>query len=144
MFVTFCAIAAMLVIGFIFSAKNASFMEFSIFFSFVFSFLPLIFFIYASINIHKKYFFSVFLGLVTFCLGLEVYWVKRGWSYGLHYQGLDFLHHSIVKNIVYFSLIYILMGIYYKTRNMAFLHVAILLFCITVSIVAFPWLGESI
>ena len=140
-FSLFCSIA-MLIVGFVFALMNVIFVPLIILFGFVFSFLPFVFFIYASINIHKKYFFSIFVSLVTFCLGLEVYWMKRGWSYGLHYQGLEFLHHSITKNIIFFSLIYILTGIYCKTRNVTFLHVAILLFCATISVVAYPWLGE--
>lgn len=142
-FFLFCSIA-MLIIGFIFSLMNIIFVPLILLFGFVFSFLPFIFFIYASINIHKKYFFSIFISLVTFCLGLEAYWMKRGWSYGLHYQELEFLYHSIAKNIICFSLIYILTGIYCKTRNIIFLRAAILLFCVTISVVAYPWLGESI
>lgn len=143
LFAIFCSIV-MLIAGFMLALINVRLTTLFILFSFIFSFLPLVFFIYASINIHRKYFFSILVSLVTFCLGLEVYWMKRGWSYGLHFQGIEFLHHSIFKNIFFFSLIYILMGIYYKTRNMIFLHAAILLFCVTISIVAFPWLGESI
>ncbi|MES2204520.1 MAG: hypothetical protein V4496_04780 [Pseudomonadota bacterium] len=138
-----CSIA-MLIIGITFASMNVEFVWLIISFSFAFNFLPLIFFIYAAINIHREYFPCIFLALTTLCAGLEAYYTKISLHYGVQFQGINFIHHSIVKNIIFFSLIYILTGIYCKTRNIAFLHVAILLFCITISIVAFPWLGESI
>lgn len=133
----------LLIIGIIFALMNVKLVWLIILFSFVFSFLPLAFFIYASLNVHRKYFPSIFLGLVTLCAGLEAYWTTCNWHYGVKFQGLDFIHHSIVKNVICFLSIYILMGIYYKSRNTIFFHAAILLFCVTISIVAFPWLGES-
>ncbi len=141
-FYAFCGLI-MLIIGIIFILTNLKTDELRIAFSFIFSFLPLAFFIYASLNVHRKYFSSIFLGLVTLCAGLEAYWTTCNWHYGVKFQGLDFIHHSIVKNIICFLSIYILMGIYYKSRNTIFFHAAILLFCVTISIVAFPWLGES-
>lgn len=107
------------------------------------SFFPLAFFIFASIKTEKRYFFLVFFLLVTLCALCNFFWIYNNWSYGLKYQRQAFLHHSLTQNIICFAIIYIFMGIYYKTRNALFHHPAILLFCVTLSIVAFPWLGET-
>lgn len=142
-FALFCSIM-MFIIGFILASMNVIFVPLIILFGFIFSFLPFIFFIYASINIRKKYFFPIFSALITFCMFFDIYWFKRGWHYGAQFQGLDFIHHSIVKNIICFFSLYVFIGIYYKSRNIVFLHMALLLFCATISVVAYPWLGELI
>ncbi len=75
---------------------------------------------------------------------LDVYCFYTGWDYGIRYQGIKFLYHSVIKNIILFLMIYLFVWLYYIKRYRIFLHIALLIFCVTISIIAFPWLGESI
>lgn len=107
-----------------------------------FNFFPFGLFLYGSLKIRKNLFFSVFFTLVTVTLLLNISYFYRFWGDGLHIQGGKFLHNAVIKNALYFSFIGIFMGLYYIKRNYALLHVALLLFCVTLSIVAFPFLGR--
>ena len=104
--------------------------------------LPLFIFIIGSLNVHKKYFFLTFILLATAFAIYDVVFFYRGWGGGLHYQGLQFLQYSMINAITYFVLIYSLIGAYCMTRRAIFLHMALLLFCVTITSIAFPWLGE--
>lgn len=111
----------------------------SIFFSSAF---PLVFFIYGSLKMNVKRFILYFFILITVTMFYDAYFFYRHWDYGLHYQGLEFLSYSAIKSIIFFSSIYILVGVYCKTHNAIFLHMTLLLFCVTISIVSFPYVGE--
>lgn len=100
------------------------------------------FFIYTSFKIHSKRFLSVFSFAVTLCWILDVFWMINGWAYGIRHQGLNFLINSIFENGILFLLLYVLISIYCKWRRVFLLHFAVLLFFITLSLFAFPWLGE--
>lgn len=110
----------------------------------IFSFLPTILFFLGSITINKKLFLLFYVCFITVIMLLDVYCFISGWSYGLHYQGKDFLYHSVAKNSISFFTIYLLSGIYFVNRNPIFLHISLFIFCVTISTIAFPWLGESI
>lgn len=99
-------------------------------------------FIFSSIKAYKKYFLPTFVSVVTFTMFLDIYWISSGWKYGLNYQGINFLSYSVIANSIAFVLIYALLGTYYKTKKIIYLQPAILFFFITISVIAFPWLGE--
>lgn len=109
----------------------------------LFSFFPTILFFLASITINKKLFILFYVCFITLIMLLDTYCFISGWSYGLRYQGKDFLYHSVVKNSISFLAIYLLAGAYFYKHNAIFLHISLFIFCVTISTVAFPWLGES-
>jgi len=111
---------------------------------FIFCFFPTILFFLGNLNINKKIFIIFYICFVTLIMLLDIYCFISGWSYGLRYQGKDFLYHSVVKNSIAFFAIYLLLGAYFIKRHSHFLHVSLFIFCITISTIAFPWLGESI
>ena len=109
-----------------------------------FSFLPLIFFIYGTLKANKRSFLIVFITFTALIMLFNLFLFCSNWSRAIHYHGIDFLYHSVVKNIVSFLAIYLLIAAYFVKRRPIFLHIALLFFCVTISIVAFPWLGENI
>lgn len=109
----------------------------------IFSFFPTILFFLGSLTVNKKIFILFYVCFITLIMLLDIYCFISGWSYGLRYQGKDFLYHSVVKNSIAFLAIYLLLGAYFAKRHSIFLHVSLFIFCITISTIALPWLGES-
>lgn len=103
---------------------------------------PLVFFVYGSLKNNTRYFTLCFFILVTAIMFYDMYFIYSGWEYAIHYRGSEYLRYAAIRNIIAFSLVYLLVGIYYKKRNVVFLHIALLLFCATISIVSFPYIGE--
>jgi hypothetical protein len=110
----------------------------------IFSFFPTILFFLGSLIVNKKLFMLFYVCFITLIMLLDIYCFISGWSYGFRYQGKDFLYQSLAKNSVSFLAIYLLLGAYFVKRHSVFLHISLLIFCVTISTIAFPWLGESI
>lgn len=108
----------------------------------VFNFFPLGLFLQGSLTIKNKLFYRIFFTLVTITLFFDFFYFYNFWCDGLHTQGKKFLYNTAIKNIFYFLSVGIFIGLYYTKKNVALLHVALLIFCITISIIAFPFLGR--
>lgn len=108
----------------------------------IFNLFPLGLFLQGSLKIQNKFFFRILFSLVVITLFFDIFYFYNFWNYGLHAQGKKFLYDTVLKNILYFLSVGILIGFYCIKRNTVFLHVALLIFCITISTTAFPFLGR--
>lgn len=110
----------------------------------IFSLFPLIFFIYGTIQSNKKSFLIAFIVLTTIIMLIDTFFFCANWNGAIHYQGKEYLYRAALRSSASFLAIYLFIIAYFMKRNSIFLHIALIIFCIIVLTIAFPWLGESL
>ena len=111
------------------------------FFSF---FIIPIFFLILSFFMKKKHYSVFIFSLTTLSLVINFSWIIYSWPFGIEYQGYFFTIIMTIINFFCFFTIYVSILYFKKTRRVFYLYFATLLLLTTLSLFAFPWLGESI
>ena len=107
----------------------------------IFSLFPLLFFIIGTLQINRKVFLIAFITVTTIIMLIDIFFFCANWSGTIHYQGKDYLYHAILKSSLSFAAVYLFVGVYFIKRRSIFLHMALIIFCVTISTIAFSWLG---
>lgn len=101
-------------------------------------------YIVMSILSKKKYYPAGLLSMVTLFFVLDICFFIMMWPYGIKGQGETYTVLFSLLNLFCFYLIYNLVSQYKKEKKRIFIYLANFLFMLTLTLVAFPWIGESL